>query len=354
MGLLSYTLPVEETFFAQEQTPEGMVMTPELVRLNYMHQSPYPQGDIQYMQKGRTLFLWYTAHPLPDTWKIGVPEGYVLAAPYLAGEDLILVDVRGLGVCYLVVVGHALAGQIYFPGHTQRDIADTLALLVREYDLRDREIVTLGKQARRTARLNELRTFAPSLRPSERTWKAALDFCKAPALVVLVVSGAHVVWQEHHARKERQRVEETLRDLAGANRGIRQKIGAFDETASFWRGFAENELRYPSATECVLQIQSVSIQAGVQLQRIHISWPSIQVSGEFTGDTGRYIGALIDTALFSDARLLSSRQMPRSEMHRIQLRLLVRTLNDQEVAAQDAVENNGSLPSDAIQETLLD
>jgi hypothetical protein len=327
MMALSHVLPFERTFFRTVAVPRGTALSDQMVRLNYGHLSPYPNGGLAYVRRGDALLLWFYPETESPARRVPIPEAYLHWRNSKAQGDAILLAPRAEGVAYVAIRKGELVGQALrpHPADSPRTEED-LSLLAREHSLADPKLVRVDAGSKPRAGLGDVAAFSHADWSPERVLRTGWQMVQAPVLIALAILAGYQVFLSREIGGTVAQLEGELARLEKATAPVKSDLEVAEARAAFWTHFREEELSAPAPGGILEHVTKTVGERSGELQRIRYGPDRLQIWGAFPRERiDGLVEALVAHPAFQKVNVRTNRETrDRPQWRSLEMEILLR------------------------------
>jgi len=322
MGLINL-IPAEDTFFKNVEIPKNVKLTPELVKINYQHLSPFPSGDVIFYKTKKFLYLWFVKYPLLETKKVNIPEGYFIYKQFKHQKNAIVVVRKENSIIVSVLKNGELLSQFTLSSSLAVNLKDRIELLKKEYSLKNPEVIEIErKQLKIRADLKDIFAFSKFEINKESLKSFFIENIKVPLIIILLIVSIYDIFLLNYLQKEKEKRQAILYQLKKENAGIKNLLQKLESESKFWNYFIEKELKYENIYNILAAISITIKNNQGKINSLSTSYPLIDIWLETKVASSKLIDQLIKTGYFKEIKIISSvksRVNPQYEITNLQL-----------------------------------
>ncbi len=306
-------VPIEETYFIKREIP-NIKLNKEIIKLNYGSLSPFKDGDAIFYKDKHSLYIWFTKNRM-DSKKIYIPEGFLLYKEYAEeGDSILIKEISDNYFGVVVVKNKNMAAQFLKSGVDNGFIE----MLKKEHSLISPKIKTLGKDTVvNRIDMQDIQKFANSLNLDLRSVLLTVyEELKIPVIVFLVLLNVFDLFIYKYVSGAINEKKAELNRIEQSNKAIKDKFIFLEESGKFFKGFVDNELKYPNIYVVLSTItKSVGKNGGAILAyRQAYNIVDFRV---ISNSTSSIVNSLISTGIFDNVQVINISQSFRDKTKEI-------------------------------------
>ncbi len=306
MGLVNI-IPTEDTFFKNVEIPKNVKLTPELVKINYQHLSPFPSGDIVFYKTKKSLYLWFVRYPLPENKKVNIPEGYFIYKQFKNKKNAVIIVKKESSVIVSVIKDGEMLSQFSLSSNLAVNLKDRIELLKKEYSLKNPEIIEINQNQLKTrADLKDILAFSRIEINKESLKVAVFEAVKVPLIIILLIVSVYDIFLLNYLQKEKERKRQILQQLKRENAEIKQIMFKLEDESRFWNSFLKEELKFENIYNVLSAIAKILKEKNGKFESLTYSENFIDLWIKTKSKSTTLIDKLVKTGYFEEVKIISS------------------------------------------------
>jgi hypothetical protein len=306
MGLINI-IPTEDTFFKAVEIPKNVELSPELVKINYQHLSPFTTGDILFFKTKNLLYLWFIKYPLPENKKVNIPEGYFIYKQFRNKKNAVIIVKKDNSVIISVIKDGEMLSQFSLSSNLAVNLKDRIELLKKEYSLKNPEIIEINKnQLKLRTDFRDILKFSRIKVNKESLIGFLLESVKVPLIIVLTAISFYDIFLLNYLEKEKEKKQKTLQQLKRENAEIKNLMFKLEEESKFWNSFIKEELKFENIYNVLTAIGKVLKEKNGKFESLNYSENLIDLWIKTKSKSTTLIDKLIKTGYFQEVKIISS------------------------------------------------
>jgi len=306
MGLINL-IPAEDTFFKSVEIPKNVKLTPELVKINYQHLSPFPSGDIIFYKTKKFLYLWFVKYPLLETKKINIPEGYFIYKQFKHQKNAIVMVRKENSVIVSVIKDGELLSQFTLSSSLAVNLKDRIELLKKEYSLKNPEVIEIErKQLKIRADLKDIFAFSKFEINKESLKSFFIENIKVPLIIILLIVSIYDIFLLNYLQKEKEKRQVILYQLKKENAEIKNSLYKLEDESKFWNEFQKKEMKFENIYNVLTAIGKILKEKNGKFESLNFSGNLIDLWIKTKSKSTTLIDKLVKTGYFEEVKIISS------------------------------------------------
>lgn len=319
-------VPVEECSFLAVDKPQKMRFSAEQVELNFGSRSPWPTGRILFRQDSEKLYLWFVKGQPEGSYKVQVPEGYLLAKPFLDHSESILVYGKNTGDIFTVIHKGRLAAQMASALATdpEQDVQENVSLLEKEFSMKSAEVIRIPEGALPSPTVKDLWDFQ-GMNFDRALLLKALEWVKNGAIAFLFISAFYTLFDYNSLQRRVEKKEQQVQKMQQQNSSFRQRMLNISQKSELWREFSSAESGPATWMELMDALaESFRAQNGY-LKSVRFSGSELIVQAGLKGTAPELVKQLLTTGFFAESKIISTEGDPHNPgTDLVNIRLVIR------------------------------
>lgn len=305
-------VPIEECSFLAVEKPQRMRLSAEQVALNFGARSPWASKHILFRQDPQNLYLWFSKKK-PENPKIQIPEGYLLAKPFLKHSEAILVFHRKGEEIYTVIHQGRLMAQMVsaLAIDAEKSVEANVGLLEREFSMDHPEVIQVPQDSVPAPTWKDLWDFL-GVKVDRPLLLKALEWIKTGAIAFLAISAFFALLNYHTLQRLVASKERQFQQIQQRNSAYRQRILTIAQESEFWREFVSTEAESGPWLEMIDALAAGFKAQNGYLKSIRFSDSELVVQAGVKGTSPDLVRQLLATGYFSESKILSTSGDPRN------------------------------------------
>ncbi len=306
MGLINL-IPAEDTFFKNVEIPKNVKLTPELVKINYQHLSPFPSGDIIFYKTKKFLYLWFVKYPLLETKKVNIPEGYFIYKQFKHQKNAIVIVRKENSVIVSVLKDGELLSQFTLSSSLAVNLKDRIELLKKEYSLKNPEVIEIERNQLKTrADLKDIFAFSKFEMNKESLKSFFIENIKVPLIIILLIVSIYDIFLLNYLQKEKEKRQAILYQLKKENAEIKNSLYKLEDESKFWNEFQKKEMKFENIYNVLTAIGKILKEKNGKFESLNFSGNLIDLWIKTKSKSTTLIDKLVKTGYFEEVKIISS------------------------------------------------
>ncbi len=306
MGLVNL-IPAEDTFFKNVEIPKNVNLTPELIKINYQHLSPFPSGDVLYYKTKKSLYLWFVRYPIEKTKKVNIPEGYFIYKNFKSRKNAVVIVKKENSVVISVIKDEELISQFTLSSNLAVNLDERIELLKKEYSLKEPEIITIkANQLKTRADLKDILAFSRFEINRESIFNFFIENFKIPLIIFLLILSTYDIFLLNYLQKEKEKKQQLLHQLKKENAEIKKVMFKLEEESKLWNSFVKEELKFENIYNVLSSIGKILKEKNGKFESLNYSGDLMDLWIKTKVKSTTLIDKLVKTGYFKEVKIISS------------------------------------------------
>ncbi len=306
MGLVNI-IPSEDTFFKSVEVPKNIKLTPELVKINYQHLSPFPSGDIIFYKTKNLIYLWFVKYPLLEDKKVNIPEGYFVYKNFKSKKNAVVIVKKENSVIVSVIKDGELISQFTLTTNLAVNLDDRIELLKKEYSLKNPEILKINaKELKYRTDLKDIIVFSRIQLNKESIKDFFIENIKIPLIIILLGISIYDIFLLNYLEKEKEKKKNTLYQLKKENAEIKNLLYKLEDESKFWNSFLKREMKFENIYNVLSDIGKILKEKNGKFESLDYSGNLIDLWIKTKSKSTTLIDKLVKTGYFEEVKIISS------------------------------------------------
>jgi hypothetical protein len=318
-------VPMEECSFLAVEKPQRMRLSAEQVALNFGARSPWSPMHILFRQDSAHLYLWFAKGQATNSHKIQIPEGYLLAKPFLNHSESILVSERKQGDIYTVIHKGRLAAQMIsaLATNTEQNVAENISLLEKEFSMGHAEIIHVPENSTPSPSWKDLWEFS-GIRADRALLLKAWKWAETGMIAILTMAAIFSLFNNMYLQHLVAQKEQQLQKMLQQSSSYRQRMLDIMQKSAFWRQFLTTESESATWLQMMNALaESFAAQNGY-LKSVHFSGREVLVEAGVKGTAPALVRQLLASGFFSESKIISTTGDPQDpDIDLVNIRLVI-------------------------------